>query len=364
MSDLQAKIQAIADQLVCEGVERGLQFAAYYRGELIANTFAGVANHLTGEKVDENTLFPVFSTTKGMAATVIHRLVDRGQLAYDEPLSKIWPEFAAEGKGAITLRQALNHSAGLPHMPKGIGYGDMCDWTKMCSLIASMKPLWTPGTRIEYHAITYSWTVCEVACRVTGLAFPELIRKEICEPLGLSTMFVGLPEELQSRVAILEENVPDPPPPDDQTQAVPWWIGPLHSMMNRPDARRACIPASNGIMNAMAIAKHYAALLHCGLNGVELLSPERLREVTEPQKPDFPESEDYSRTQGLGYMLGEPGSIYGETSRAFGHSGYGGSTGFADPETGLAVGFTRNLYKDQPTTRMLMDVLRTNCGAS
>lgn len=359
MRDAQSIVQSLLDQLVFSGAERGLQFAAYRNGELLVNASAGVANHSNGEKVDENTLFPVFSTTKGIAATVIHRLAERGLLSYDEPIATLWPEFAAQGKESITLRQALNHSCGLPNMPKGIGYRDMCDWKRMCSYIAEMKPLWPPGTRMEYHAITYSWTIGEVACRATGLSFPELVQVEICAPLGLKTMFVGLPAGLEPKVAILEEYGPDPvPPPDGQTQPVPYWLGPLHTMMNRSDARRACIPASNGIMNALAIARHYAALLPGGLNGVELLPPERVRLATEPQRLAFPENEDYCKTWGLGYKLGEPGSAYGETARAFGHSGYGGSLGFADPESGLAVGFTKNLYQDQPTARTLLDALR------
>lgn len=359
MRDAQSTIQRLLDQLVCNGAERGLQFAAYQHGKLVVNAAAGVANHANGQKVNENTLFPVFSTTKGMAATVVHRLAERGLLSYDEPIAKVWPEFAAQGKESITLRQALNHSCGLPHMPKGIGYRDMCDWKRMCSYVAEMKPLWPPGSRMEYHAITYSWTIGEVACRATGLSFSELIQREICAPLGLKTMFVGLPPELESAVAVLEEYGPDPaPPPEGQTQAVPYWIGPLHSMMNRPDARRACIPASNGIMNALAIARHYAALLPGGVDGVELLPPERVRLATEPQKPAMPENDEYPRTWGLGYKLGEPGSAYGETFRSFGHSGYGGSLGFADPESGLAVGFTKNLYQDQPSASTLLDALR------
>lgn len=355
MNTVNDRIQSLLDQFVAEGKEMGVQVAAYHHGRLLVNAFAGVARPDTDRQVNDKTLFPVFSTTKGIAATVIHRLAERGLLRYDDPICKVWPEFAAEGKDRITLRQGMNHSAGLPYMPLGIGYREMSDWNGMCSAIAAMKPLWAPGSKTEYHAITYSWIVGEVACRVTGKSFPQLVQEEICEPLNIDTLFVGLPAELEDEVAILKayEPIPTPPPPG-QTESIPHWIGQLHTMMNRSDSRRACIPASNGIMNALAIAKHYAALLPGGVEGVELLPPERVRLATEAEIP--PGQEEVKRWA-LGYQLGGPLSVYGGHS-AFGHGGHGGSTGFADPEAGLAFGLTKNLYVQESTKDLVVREIR------
>ncbi|MEI8341921.1 MAG: serine hydrolase domain-containing protein [Verrucomicrobiota bacterium] len=355
---MQQPIQTLLNRLVSEGKERGLQVAAYVDGVLVVNAWAGVADFHTGLPVDESTLFPVFSTTKGMVATVIHLLAERGLLSYDTPVSKIWPKFGVNGKEQITVRQVLNHSSGIPQMPAGIGFEELCDWDLMCAKIAGQAPIWPPGTRMEYHAMTYGWILGEVARRTDGRTFARLLEDEICRPLGIQTMFAGIPDAVESRVAVLEEYELGTPPPDDgKPQSVPASLGPLHAWMNRPDVRRACVPASNGIMNALAIARHYAALLPGGVDGVELLPPARVRLATEMQKPDHPQGDDYPKNWGLGYAIGGNDSLYGDVS-AFGHAGYGGSNGFADPQSGLAVGITKNLYHKEDTAGMILKELR------
>ena len=297
---MQNQIQTLLNRLVSEGRERGLQVAAYVDGRLVVNAWAGVADARSGRLVDEKTLFPVYSTTKGIAATLIHQIVERGLISYETPIATVWPEFGANGKEQVTLRQVLNHSSGVPQMPAGIGFTELCDWNVMCEKIAALKPLWPPGTRMEYHAMTYGWIVGEVARRVDGRPFTQLLEEEICRPLGVDTMFVGIPDEVEDRVAILEEYGIDPQPPEDgRPQSVPASLGPLHAWMNRPDVRRACIPASNGIMNAHAIARHYAALLPGGVDGIQLLPPDRVKLATALQKPDHPQGEDYPKDWGL-----------------------------------------------------------------
>ena len=351
----QQTIQSLLDEFVAEGKEWGVQAAAYVDGKLVADAGAGTSDPTARRAVDSETLFPVFSTTKGIAATVVHRLVERGLLDYDTPIADYWPEFAAHGKGGITLRHALNHTAGLPFMPRGITHADLGDWDRMCAAMADERPVSAPGAQMVYHAVTYSWTVGEPACRVTGRSFPELVQAEVCAPLGITSLFVGLPDAEESRVAILGAPAnPDaaPAPVDDDTpQTIPTLIQPLHEWMNRPDARRACVPGSNGIMNARAIARHYAALLPGGVDGVELLPPSRMRAATERQYPTPPG--ESAMNQALGYALGTGGF-----PGAFGHGGFGGSSGFADPESRLAFGFTRNYYgHPDPVERLARAVL-------
>jgi len=331
--------------------------AVYIESELVADAFAGIADPATGHRVAGDTPFPVFSTTKGMAATLAHLLVERGRIDYDTRIAEVWPEFAAHGKSEITLRQALNHTAGVPNTPVGISHADLCNWETMCAKIADLKPVSPPGMEYAYHAITYSWTVGEVLRRVDGRSFQRMLHDEICVPLGITNeMFVGIPDEVESRVAFLEVKTDDsanqPLPHDATPQAVPALVQPLHAWMNRPDARRACIPASNGIMTARAIARHYAALLPGGVDGVELLPPERIRLATEAQWPGNAKPGDPPP----GHRLGYGGGPISATS--FGHGGYGGSLGFANIEHRLAFGFTRNRFVSDASLPRIVETLQ------
>jgi CubicO group peptidase (beta-lactamase class C family) len=346
-------IQELLNSLVAEGQERGLQVAIYLDGQLAVSACAGVRDQLSGKPVERDTLFPVFSTTKGITATLIHLLAERRQVDYEQPISSIWPEFGANGKECITIRQALNHSAGIPQMPRGISAEETLDWEEMCKTIAALEPLWEPGTRMEYHAMTFGWILGEVARRVDGRPFGQMLEEEICRPLRIDTMFVGMPPSMDERLAILEEPGASVPVDDGRPQAIPPSVLPLGTWMNHPQARRACIPASNGIMNAEAIARHYAALLPGGVDGVELLPPARLQLATEPQRLERPENPDYPKDWGLGYKLGEvAGHFAGEM--IFGHGGHGGSVGFAVPRYKLAFGFTKNLLNGKDTLAAIL----------
>ena len=346
-----SRVQQLFDELIATGRERGLQVAVYHHGQFVVDAWAGVADPATGARVDGATLFPTFSTTKGIAATIIHRLAERELLDYDQPVSTYWPEFAAAGKAAITLRQVLNHTAGLPYLPGDLDPARLGDWDGMCALLAAMPPAWPPGSKSEYHAITFGWLVGEVASRVTGRSFGELLTAEIRQPLGLTDLYVGLPDQVTTPIAVLEEpGLPTEFPASSAPAAVPYRIQPLGAWMNRPAARRACLPASSGIMTARAVARHYAALLPGGVDGVELLPPARVRLATAAQFT--------SAGEPTGRYLG-----YGPVDRegTFGHGGYGGSFGLAEPARGLAIGFARNRVYHPPgddTVARLLDTIR------
>ncbi|QHW31137.1 beta-lactamase family protein [Paenibacillus rhizovicinus] len=342
MKEIQQHMQAFLERMVGEGRERGVQLAAYYEGELVVDAWAGIADNRSGRAVDASTLFPVFSTTKGIASTVLHLAVERLGIDYDMRISELWPEFGANGKADATIRHALSHTTGIPHMPEAAGPAEVLDWSRMRDEVAKLVPQWTPGTRMEYHAITFGWIIGEIARRLDGRSFARMLKEDICDPLGIGgELYVGIPEEADARVAFLEEPEFDPAMfPATGLQPIPAWICPLSDWMNRPEARRACVPASNGIMTAKGIAKHYASLLPDGADGIRLLPQSRVRLATELQ--DLLHQEPQFRA--LGYQLGSPGSIMGGRATVFGHGGYGGSVGFADPDQRLAVGFVNNLY--------------------
>lgn len=345
-------MQSLLNKHVGEGRERGAQLAVYHRGKLIVDVWAGVADPATGRKVTGETLFPVFSVSKGMAATVIHRLAVRGLLDYDRPIADVWPEFAAHGKEKITLRQALNHTAGIPQMPDEAELATTADWNKMCQLVAQLEPLTPPGTKAEYHAITYGWIIGEPAQRVTGKSFTDLLRQEITDPLGLGeSLYLGIPHDRHPEVAVLEHNIA-PPVFQPGPQSVPARLGSLHDMMNRRDLQEACVPATSGLMSARAMARHYAALLPGGVDGVELLSPEWVKKVT-----TFGEADPDGTNHVLGYGLHGDRPPLGQPAPAFGHGGHGGSNAFANVAHHYAVGFTRNRFDDGEAPKVIFEAI-------
>ncbi|CAN5808119.1 serine hydrolase domain-containing protein [soil metagenome] len=352
-SPLQNTMQSLLNQLVADGRERGAQVAVYHRGKLVADVWAGVADPATGREVNGETLFPVFSVSKGMAATVIHRLVDRGLLSYDRPIAEIWPEFGVNGKEKITLRQALNHTSGIFQMPEEAELETTCDWEKMCQLVAQLMPVFPPGTKAQYHAITFGWIIGEPACRVTGLSFPELLQREVTDPLGLGdSLYIGIPRDRHPDVAVLEHQI-DPPVAKPGPQSVTAKLGTLHEMMNRRELQEACIPATSGVMSARAVARHYAALLPGGVDGIALLSPARVREITTVR-----ESEPAEINHVLGYGLHGERAAVGRPALAFGHGGHGGSVGFTDMANHYAVGYTRNRFDDGECPGLILEEIK------
>ncbi len=153
MSDAQRQDQEAIDQLVEAGTERGMQVAVYRNGELVIDAVAGIADPATGRPVTSDTPFYNFSIVKGAAATLAHILAERGLFDYDTPVVKLWSEFGAHGKQAVTVRQVLNHTAGVPGIPLDTTPEDLCNWDKMCAAIADEELWWEPGTKVGYHGL-------------------------------------------------------------------------------------------------------------------------------------------------------------------------------------------------------------------
>lgn len=359
MSDLQALVQKHLDDAVNTGRETGLQVAVYFQGRLVADAWAGWLDDAHTRRVDGDSLFPVFSCSKGVTATLVHRLAEKGTLSYETPIAAVWPEFAKHGKGAITLRHALNHASGVPHVPEKMTLDEFHDFELGCKTMADLAPLYPPG-RIEYHACSYSWLIAGFLQRVDKRPFARMFHEEVCAPLGIRDMYIGLPAELDARVAELREDNPGPFKPNEfGAYTVPPSRHPLHGWMNTPAARRACLPSSNGIMSARAMAKHYAALVPGGIGGVELLKPATIKKATELYIPPGVKEADLAGRFGLGYQLGGgKDSRQGVRATAFGHGGYGGTIAFADPEYKFAIGVTKNYFSPKPIHVEIVDVIR------
>ncbi len=348
MADINERVTAALDELIASGVESGLQVAAYHHGELVVDTWAGLADVESGRPVDGGTLFTSFSCTKGVTATAVHILVERGVLSYDEPIAAHWPEFARRGKQHATIRHALTHRVGVPHMPDGVTPESMSHWDGMCEAIAALEPLWEPGARTGYHAYTFGWILGEVIRRADGRPINQFVQEEICGPLGLDGIHLGIDDATEPRVATLVDgprpaDAPAAPPDALIARAIPPAVGILAEPYNNPVVRRAALPAHGGLMNARSLARLYAALAAGGeLDGARILPADRVRTATRLQTDDLDLAIQQPVRKALGYFQSGAISAMGPRMTAFGHPGAGGAIGFADPEHEFAFALTKS----------------------
>src|SRR4051794_23618925 len=183
MADLQDRVQETIDGLVRAGTERGVQVAAYLRGEQIVDAVAGTADPATGRQVTSATPFYSFSVGKAATSTIVHQLVERGAFGYDTRLVELWPEFGAHGKEDVTVRHVLTHSAGVPGLPLDTTVEDLCDWNRICAVIADAELWWEPGTKVGYHAYTFGYLLGEVVRRATGKPISQVLLEDVAVPL-------------------------------------------------------------------------------------------------------------------------------------------------------------------------------------
>ena len=346
MNNIQQQVQEAIDQLVESGAESGLQVAVYRNGEQVVDAVVGVADPATGRPVTSDTPFFSYSIGKGVAATVVHVLAERGVLGYDTPIVELWPEFGTHGKETATVRHALSQSVGVPGLPPGLTVEDLTDWEKMCAIIAEAEPWWEPGTKIGYHAITWGYIVGEIVRRATGKPISRVLREEVATPLGVADeLFFGVPESELGRLARLEEAEGN----QEMFAAMPedspvFKLGPPECTTaaygNRADVLAADIPAG-GTVTARAVTRMYAALLD-EVDGVRLISPERLREVSAVAMTGVDQIFGFPTAWGLGYSIGQSLSNAQETPTVFGVGGVGGSHAYADTATGTTFALTKN----------------------
>ena len=344
--DAQKQVQKAIDQLVDTGAERGLQVAVYRGPDLVVDAVAGIADPHSGRPVSPDTPFYSFSVVKGAASTIMHILAQRGLFDYDTPVVELWPEFGAHGKQSVTVRQVLNHTAGVPGIPLDTTIEDLCNWDKMCAAIADQELWWEPGTKVGYHAYTFGYIAGEIVRRATGKRISQVLREDVAGPLGVADeIYFGMPESEHHRLARLEDAptagpMPEMPPDLPMFKAAPMSAFPNAAMGNRTDVLSADIPAG-GKGSARAIARMYAALL-TEVDGVRLISAERLREATAVSSTGMDQVFGMPTTWGLGYAIGGLGPVAQDSQTVFGLGGVGGSFACGDTATGIAFAFTKN----------------------
>ncbi|MDI2129008.1 serine hydrolase domain-containing protein [Yinghuangia seranimata] len=351
---MQNLVQQAVDQLVESGAELGVQVAVYRHGELVVDAVAGVADPGSGRPVTSDVPFYSASTAKGVTATVVHVLADRGALSYETPIVELWPEFGAHGKGKATVRHALTHSVGVPAVPSDLTVEDLADWDRMCAVIAGSEPWWEPGTKTGYHAMTWGFVMGEIVRRATGKPISQVLVEEVAGPLGVADeLFFGVPESELGRLARLKdapgsaEMMAAMPADMPLLKATPPAVTPSAAYGNNPVVLTSDIP-SGGTMSARAVARMYAALMG-EVDGVRLVSDERLREITALATADVDQMVGFPMPRALGYNLGRPGADPQATLGVFGMPGMGGSAAYADTATGIAFALTKNRFFPGPS---------------
>jgi len=333
------------------GEDVGASFCATVDGEVVVDLWGGFADQARTRPWEEDTIVNVYSTTKTMTALTALLVADRGELDFDAPVARYWPEFAAQGKADVKVSHLMSHSAGLSGWREPLKGEDLYDWEKATSLLAAQAPFWEPGTAPGYHALTQGYLVGEVVRRITGKSLGTVFREEIAEPLG-ADFHIGLPASEDARVADLI-----PPPPGaavgdgQQTE--------LQANMSRNPGidvgatrtrawRGAEIPAAGGTGNARSIAQVHAILANGGVaQGRRFLSEAGCRKALELQI----EGEDLilgrAARYGMGFGLAggivplpNPNSIF--------WGGYGGSLAIIDMDARTTFGYAMN--KMAPTT--------------
>ncbi|MCK6555727.1 beta-lactamase family protein [Candidatus Binatia bacterium] len=354
-----AAVQEVFRENFATRGEVGAALSVTVDGRTVVDLWGGYSDRRTRTPWTPDTLTMIFSATKGATALCAHVLASRGHLDLDAPVCRYWPEFAAAGKERITVGMLLNHQAGLPAIARNLPPDAIFDWPTLTEALAEQPPYWEPGTAHGYHAMTFGWLVGEVVRRISGKTVGTFFRDEIAAPLGLD-FWIGLPAEYEPRVAPVRL-----PPP--QRKASPLlaamldrdsltsrtFLNPRGMMMpgqaNSRTVRAAEVPAANGICTARALAGMYAPLVAGGKTGGnrELVGPTILARlgVAESEGPDRILSISTRFTAGFIKTTdnGDEDSIrLGPNPEAFGHSGAGGSLGFADPVARVAFGYVMN----------------------
>ncbi len=340
----------------------GSAVAVFRDGRPVVDLWGGHRDAQRGLPWKRDTLVPVFSTSKGVAALVVASLRSRGHLDYDAPVSTYWPEFGVQGKQELTVRQLLAHEAGLAVLDRPLHRTDLLDLDALAVVLAGQRPAWTPGTRHGYHAMTLGLFQNELVRRTDpdGRTLGQVLAEDLARPLGLS-FFIGLPDRIDmDRVAVLGRLAR----PDvlRQLPGVPWALAlqlanprsaTARSLRN-PDLGRAErfsrrevltpeVASSNGVGDARSLAALYSAA--AGGSSALPIDADTLAELATPAA--HPVHTDVllkaRRTFSLGFSKPVPGYRFGSPDgRAFGTCGYGGSFAFADPATGIGYAYVTN----------------------
>ena len=352
------KLEAVFDRAekeVREGILPSSQIAIARHGKIAGMRTVGSANFLGRESLATNdTLYCVFSSTKAITSAAAWLLIQEGKLHTDEIVADIVPEFGSNGKDIVTVEQLFTHTAGFPTAP--FPPPAFHDREERLKIFAKWRLNFEPGSRFIYHPSSSMYVIAEIIERRSGMGYDEFVRQRIALPLGLEDLWVGLPEDQHGRLADIVHvgkaltdadyermGMPIPPATEVTEENV--------EKFNLADFRKAGIPGGGGTMTAGDLALFYQALVNGGrsLDGEEIWKPETIAMARQVRTGDLTDMVFGKRAnRALGLMIsGDSDRNYrgfGHTNSelAFGHGGAGGQIAWADPATGISIGYCTN----------------------
>ena len=366
--DVEEGFGPIADEFRRNFAERGEvggSCVVYQNGRKVVDLYGGYRDGRTRKPWEQDTLVTVFSTTKGVSGLAIALAHSRGLIDYDEKVATYWPEFAANGKADVTVRQLLSHQAGLAAIDRPLSVTDLADLDIVASALADQKPAWVPGTRHGYHAISLGWYEGELIRRVdpAGRSLGRFFAEEIAAKLG-AEFYIGVPDSLEAdRIAFIHgfkpaemmlhmgsmpwkfvTNFMNPRSVTARSFANPKVLS-LTANYNLPEVRRLELPAANGTGQVSAIAAVYGEAATGGRTlGLDQSTLDFLMKPAAPPTGGLHDVVLRADTLfSLGYIKPFPSFRFGSSGgQAFGTPGAGGSFGFADPETGIGFAYAMN----------------------
>jgi CubicO group peptidase (beta-lactamase class C family) len=328
------------------GVDLGASLVVDIDGETALDIWGGFCDSERTRPWHRDTIVNGWSTTKTVTNLAALMLAEHGEIDFDAPVARYWPEFAANGKRGVLVRHVLSHTSGLAGWDDPFSIEDLYDWEKSTALLAAQEPWWQPGAVSGYHGITQGHLVGEIVRRVTGIPLREFVAEQIAGPLRADFQ-IGAAEEDWARIA------PVVPPPPVELDLLPEgevalrsFIGPMvpASAANTADWRRATIGAANGHGNARSIARIMSVITLGGeIRGVHLLSPRTIDQIFEVQSDCVDLVLNLPLRFGLGYGLPQPETMpHVPEGRVCFWGGWGGSLVLMDLDRRMTVAFMMN----------------------
>ncbi len=326
-----------------DGLELGAQFCVYQNGELLLDLKGGWTDRQKQNPVNERSLFSVYSSGKAAAAIVIALLVDQDKIGYDQRIATLWPEFAQNGKDAITIVHIMSHQAGLPAIsnPEWAGE-DWYDWDKTCSELARQAPLFEPGSACGYHPNTYGILAGEIARRADGRSIGQILREDLCRDNNID-VWIGLPASEHDRCSVMVK----PKTPAKLGELTPLKRLAFLSKGSAPRGnltrwREAEFAGSNCHATAQGLAKLMQIANDGKINETVYLAEDAVDKLRAPRISGQNLILPFETTYAAGLLENAPNFFYGPNPKTLGHSGWGGSCVFADPLTGLHGAYVMN----------------------